>query len=184
MNVRLLTIRALLVVALGVLLSVSGASRSDAQPSPTAQPAPEATSAATERRPRLPLISAKGPTTRVKGKIIRSSRGRKGPVRLLIERDDGPRLTALVAPDDYCEEKGLSLREGEPVELEGTMVKSQRPILIATAVIVDGKTIQLRDADGNLIGAGKPRPKPTAGAKASLSGPQPSPQASKSEAGQ
>ncbi|HEY8516373.1 MAG TPA: hypothetical protein VIS07_12745 [Candidatus Binatia bacterium] len=105
-------------------------------------------------------------------------------MRLLIERDDGPRLTALVAPDDYCEEKGLSLREGEPVELEGTMVKSQRPILIATAVIVDGKTIQLRDADGNLIGAGKPRPKPTAGAKASLSGPQPSPQASKSEAGQ
>ncbi|MEW6272462.1 MAG: hypothetical protein AB1689_24540 [Thermodesulfobacteriota bacterium] len=166
----------LAVATLAALLPLA-ASQAGAEASP--QPAPQPSAEAAKDKPRLPVIAAKGPTTRIKGKIVRSSRGRKGPVRLLIERENGPKVTALVAPDDYCDEKGLSLRNGESVELEGTMLKSERPMLVATAVIVDGKAVQLRDAEGKLIGAGKPGAPAGAETKASLSGPKPTPAPSK-----
>lgn len=114
-------------------------------PAPTLAPAPKQSPA------RLPKLGGQGPTTRVKGKIVRSSRGRKGPVRLLLERPDGEKVTVLVAPDEFCDRAGLSLRAEETVEIEGSMLKAQRPILIATAVVADGRTVPIRDAKGKLV---------------------------------
>lgn len=116
--------------------------------------APQPTSAAgagAGAAPRLPMLSGQGPTTTVEGKIARSSRGRKGPVRLLVERQGGDPVTVLVAADDYCDRVGLSLRTGETVTAEGTMVKGERPILLASKITSDGKTVQIRDAAGKLV---------------------------------
>ena len=115
------------------------------------EPAPRPSGAAV---PRVPMLSTEGPTTKVEGKITRSSRGRKGPVRLLVERTSGSPVTVLVAADDYCDRVGLSLRAGETITAEGKMVKGERPILLASSVTVDGKTVQIRDASGKLIETG------------------------------
>jgi hypothetical protein len=97
------------------------------------------------------MLSSQGPMTTVEGKIARSSRGRKGPVRLLVERQGGEPVTVLVAADDYCDRVGLSLRTGETITAEGTMVKGERPILLASKITSEGKTVQVRDASGKLV---------------------------------
>lgn len=102
-------------------------------------------------RPRVPKVSADGPPMRIAGKILRSSRGKKGPVRLLVERKDGEPVTVLVGPEDVCDRLGLSLRADEQVVVEGSMLKSERPILIASTFVVDGKTIRVRDAQGEIL---------------------------------
>lgn len=133
-------------------------------------------------RPRVPMVSTQGPPKRIEGKIIRSSRGKKGPVRLLVERKDGEPVTVLVAPEEVCDQLGLSLKADEQVVVDGTMLKSDRPILIATAFVVGDKTIRVRDAEGKIIDArastgGAPAPAATTAA-AAVSGagkPEPSP---------
>lgn len=105
---------------------------------------------ATER-PRVPMISTEGPTRRIEGKIMRSSRGKKGPVRLLVERKEGEPVTVLVASEDVCDRLGLSLKTDEQVVVEGSMLKSDRPILIASTFIVGDKTIRVRDAEGKIL---------------------------------
>lgn len=102
-------------------------------------------------RPRVPKVSIEGPAQRIEGKIIRSSRGKKGPVRLLVERKDSDPVTVLVAPEDVCDRLGLSLKADENVVVEGAMLKSDRPILIASSFVVDGKTIRVRDAEGKVL---------------------------------
>jgi hypothetical protein len=112
----------------------------------------------------LPHLYAKDSIVRVKGKIVESTRGHKGPVRLEIERGEGGRLSALVATDERCEQLGLSLRPGEEVELEGSLFQGRTPILAATAVIVDGKAIPVRDQRGAPLRSGTdsvPKPAPT-----------------------
>jgi hypothetical protein len=101
--------------------------------------------------PRVPTVTGQGPVTHVEGKITRSSRGRKGPVRILVERASGGPVTVLVAPDDVCDRLGLSLKTGDEVSVDGNMLKGERPILIATAFTVGGKQIRVRDADGKII---------------------------------
>jgi hypothetical protein len=125
---------------LGLSLSGNRVYADDAQPKGTAA-----------ERPRVPTISAEGPTRRIEGKIMRSSRGKKGPVRLLVERKDGEPVTVLVASEDVCDRLGLSLKADEQIVVEGSMLKSDRPILIASAFIVGDKTIRVRDADGNIL---------------------------------
>jgi len=138
-----------LALALLVLLATSSAVYADDAAPPAGAPA----------APRLPMLSTQGPMTKVEGKISRSSRGRKGPVRILVERQGGPPVTVLVAPDEYCDSAGLSLKPGETISAEGTMVKGDRPILLAVSITADGKTTKLRDASGKLIDAdGKPVP--------------------------
>lgn len=127
-----------------ILASHDGSARAE-------EPAPRPSGAAV---PRVPMLSTQGPVTKVEGKITRSSRGRKGPVRLLVERASGGPVTILVAADEYCDRVGLSLRAGETIAAEGTMVKGERPILLASSVTVDGKTVQIRDAAGKLVEAG------------------------------
>jgi hypothetical protein len=135
-------------VAWAVLTIFAGVGRAqDAAPQPTAATSGGSAGAA----PRLPMLSSQGPTTKVEGKIARSSRGRKGPVRLLVERPGGDPVTVLVAADDYCDRVGLSLRAGETITAEGTMVKGERPILLASKITSDGKTVQVRDASGKLV---------------------------------
>lgn len=123
-----------------------------AGPSYGADPAPQPTSTTGTAVPRLPMIDVQGPQTRVQGKIVRSSRGRKGPVRLLVEQKPGDQVTVLVAPDEDCDRLGLSLQSGETVDVEGALVKGERPMLIASAFkTADGKTVRIRDASGKLI---------------------------------
>ena len=103
----------------------------------------------------------------VAGRIVFSSRGHAGPVRIEIEASDGKRVTALLATDDVCNRLGLSLKAGETVVLRGSMFNGPRPALITTAVIVDGKPVALRgkDIDGpgpTLMRAGKAQPPPAA----------------------
>ncbi|MBY0278188.1 hypothetical protein K2Z84_22885 [Candidatus Binatia bacterium] len=125
-------------------------------------------------RLRVPMISTQGPPKRIEGKIMRSSRGKKGPVRLLVERKDGEPVTVLVAPEEVCDQLGLSLKADEQVVVDGTMLKSDRPILIATAFVVGDKTIRVRDAEGKVIDAraagGGPAPAPAATAAAAVTG--------------
>lgn len=114
-------------------------------------------------KPRVPVVSTDGPTKRIEGKIMRSSRGKKGPVRLLVERKEGDPVTVLVAPEEVCDRLGLSLKADEHVVVEGSMLKSDRPILIATAFVVDGKTIHVRDAEGKILDQGATADSPAGG---------------------
>jgi hypothetical protein len=115
-------------------------------------------------KPRVPRVSTEGPTKRIEGKIMRSSRGKKGPVRLLVERKEGDPVTVIVAPEEVCDRLGLSLKADEQVIVEGSLLKSDRPILIASAFVVDGKTIRVRDADGKIVDPGGSAAAPGIGA--------------------
>lgn len=128
----------LVLLALALLARDARADDHEAKPGP-------------DGRPRVPMASTDGPAKRIEGKIMRSSRGKKGPVRLLVERKEGDPVTVLVAPEEVCDRLGLSLKADEQVVVEGSMLKSDRPILIATAFVVDGKTIRVRDAEGKLL---------------------------------
>lgn len=83
----------------------------------------------------------------VAGRIVSSTRGRGGAVRLEIEGADGKRLPALLPSDDDLEQHGQSLEIGRTVVLRGSMVEGSRPALVVTAVVVDGEPIALRKAD-------------------------------------
>jgi hypothetical protein len=138
-----------LVAAGLVLLAAPASTRSAA----AAEPPPAPTATVSGAVPRLPVLSAQGASTKIDGSITRSSRGRKGPVRLLVEREGGEPVTVLVAADDYCDRVGLSLRSGEKIHVEGAMVKGERPILIASSITAGGKTVRIRDASGKLVAA-------------------------------
>ena len=98
--------------------------------------------------PTLPHLFSRDSILRVSGKIVESTRGRSGPVRLEIARADGGHLAALLASDARCDELGLSLRVGDQVELEGSLYQGRSPILVVTGVVVDGRTIPVRDTRG------------------------------------
>ncbi len=128
----------------------------------TAAEAPQPTASSGSDRPRLPVIGAQGPSSRVRGKIVRSSRGHRGPVRLQVERKDGSKVMVLVGPDSLCEQLGLSLRVGESVDVEGAMLKTKEPILVARSFTVDGRTIRVREENGKLVTPPSPSPSPGA----------------------
>jgi hypothetical protein len=164
---RLFAACAIVLVA-GALVALP-ARRSDA-----ADPAPQPSAGRPATVPRLPVIEANGPSSHVEGKIVRSSRGRKGPVRLLVERKSGDQVMVLVGPDQLCDRLGLSLKSGETIDVQGALVKSEHPILIASVFkMPDGKTIRVRDASGQLIDAGGPSASGGAAHKATVSGANP-----------
>ncbi|MFM7737243.1 MAG: hypothetical protein ACKPBU_14845 [Alphaproteobacteria bacterium] len=84
----------------------------------------------------------------VAGRIVASTRGHAGPVRLEIEGADGKRLPALLPPDDVLSKHGLSLQKGETVVLRGSMFQGPRPALVVTAVVVDGRPVEVRSPAG------------------------------------
>ena len=154
-----------LLLALVALALVARDARADDH---AAKPGPDG-------RPRVPMASTEGPTKRIEGKIMRSSRGKKGPVRILVERKEGDPVTVLVAPEEVCDRLGLSLKADEQVVVEGSMLKSDRPILIATAFVVDGKTIHVRDAEGKILDPAAATDAPAGAAVIGGKKPEPSP---------
>lgn len=132
-------------LACSVLLTAATLAHA-ADPQPQAQPSAGGP-------PRVPMVSTQGPPTHVEGKIARSTRGSgKGPVRLDVEpKKGGEPVKVMVAEDAVCDRLGLSLKAGEEVAVDGPMLKGERPILIATAFTVDGKTIRVRDESGKVV---------------------------------
>lgn len=63
-----------------------------------------------------------------------------------------------LGPSWYMEQQGLKLAAGDKVEVTGSRVTYQdKPAIIAGQVKKDGKTLQLRDANGMPAWAGKGR---------------------------
>ncbi|HZR80623.1 MAG TPA: OB-fold nucleic acid binding domain-containing protein [Candidatus Binatia bacterium] len=124
--------------ALAARVRAAGAS-TVATPAPTATPAHAAATV-------LPKLFTAESLVQVEGKILRSTRGHPGPVRLEVERADGERVEVLLAPDDVCDQLGLSLRAGEQVRLEGSLFRGRAPIVVASSVIVNGKAVSVRPA--------------------------------------
>jgi hypothetical protein len=138
---------------------------------PGASPADTRDGAAAGGTPHLPTLFRPDSITAVRGKISHSTRGHPGAVRLDVTPDAGGRLTVLVAPDSLCDALGLSLQAGERVDVTGSLLAGQTPILIATQFNVDGRGVRVRDDQGKLV-----TPSPTAGKP----GTNPSPSASHS----
>lgn len=115
-----------------------------ATPSPPAGGRPAAATAAPGHARIEPLSISKS-ATEVQGKILRSTRGQRGPVRLQVARTSGGQVAVLLAPDELCDRLGLSLREGEQVTVRGALFPGRNPILVASEVVVDGKEIPVRN---------------------------------------
>lgn len=114
-----------------------------------------------EARKGLPRLGDPAAAEEVTGTIAASTRGRKGPVRLVVNTVGGGELLVLVAPDRTCEALGLSLRVGEEVELAGQMITTgERPLFVTEAVLVDGRRIAVRDSGGDGAGLAPAGPKP------------------------
>jgi hypothetical protein len=123
-----------------VLAAAASSALATEAPAPAASPAPARPGGKT-----LPSLFGKDSMVEVRGKILGSSRGHPGPVRLEVEKSDGERIDVLVAPDELCERLGLSLRAGEQVHVRGSLFKGRTPIVVASEVIVDGKEIPVRN---------------------------------------
>jgi len=129
--------------AISCLLALASAGGLRAEPATGTAAATVPAAGAGEARGKLARLD---PTpVDVAGRIVSSSRGRGGPVRLEIEGADGKRLPALLPEDEVLDRLGLSLRRGETVVLRGSMFPGTRPALVATAVVVDGRAVAIRD---------------------------------------
>lgn len=104
---------------------------------------------AQKKMPRLDPAAAE----EVSGTIADSTRGRPGPVRLVMRVAGGKELAVLVAPDEVCDALGLSLRKGDEITLAGQRITTgDRPLFVTEAVIVDGKRVAVRDPKGGWAG--------------------------------
>ena len=115
---------------------------------PAATPAPPAGARPAATAPghaTIEPMSISKSATEVQGKILHSTRGQHGPVRLQVARAGGGQVAVLVAPDELCDRLGLSLREGEQVTVRGALFPGRNPILITSEVVVDGKEIPVRN---------------------------------------
>ena len=92
-----------------------------------------------------------GDSETLTGKVVSSTRGKPGPVRIVINTG-GRDLAVLVAPNDVCEALGLSLENGDDVTIEGrVMTTGERPLMVAEAVIVDGERVPVRSESGGWV---------------------------------
>ncbi len=112
-------------------------------------------------RKALPRLGDPAAAEEVTGRIADSTRGKPGPVRLVLTIAGGRELAALVAPDKVCETLGLSLEAGEDVTLVGRMITTgERPLLVTEAVVVDGRRIEVRDSKGGWVKPLEPKSDP------------------------
>ena len=110
--------------------------RAEPAATPGGRPGPQAT---------VPTLSFdRGSLVEVRGRILRSTRGHPGPVRLEVEKSGGGEVAVLVAPDGVCDQLGLSLRTGEDVVVRGSLVAGDHPILVAKTIVVDGREVEVR----------------------------------------
>lgn len=99
----------------------------------------------------LPRLGASGASEEISGRIAASTRGSSGPVRLVVELPGGKEIAVLVAPDELCDALGLSLKADEEVTVIGQIVPGERPLFVGSAVVVDGRRIDVRDAAGGWV---------------------------------
>lgn len=102
----------------------------------------------------LPRLGSPETAEEIRGVIADTTRGQRGPVRLVVRVTGGSELAVLVAPDKVCESLGLSLKTGEDVTLTGRMITTgERPLFVAETVELDGKPVSLRDPGGGWVKA-------------------------------
>ncbi|MDG2306775.1 MAG: hypothetical protein P8R42_19420 [Candidatus Binatia bacterium] len=123
------------VVAVGALVLLGIGSPVSAEPAPAA-------------RKGVPRLGAAGASEEISGRIAASTRGQSGPVRLVIELAGGKELAVLVAPDELCDRLGLSLKVDEEIMVVGRVMPGERPLLVTSVVVVDGRRVDIRDAAG------------------------------------
>jgi hypothetical protein len=64
-------------------------------------------------------------------------------------KSDDETIYVHVGPGWYVEEKEFTFEKGDKVEVTGSMVTvKDKPVIIATEIIKDGKTLILRNAEG------------------------------------
>jgi hypothetical protein len=102
----------------------------------------------------LPTLTAgdAGKSIRLQGEIRHSTRGRgRGAVRLDVVSDAGEKVAVLTVSNDTLDAFGLSLRPGERIDARGSLLPGKVPLLVAVELVVDGRTVRLREAseDGN-----------------------------------
>ena len=97
---------------------------------------------------KLPKLTAETRVREVSGRIVESSRGRSGPVQLILELEGGAEMKVMVAPDALCDELGLALQAGEELTVIGYELSGESPLLVARSVVVAGRRVDVRDARG------------------------------------
>ena len=115
--------------------------------------------AAAQGKAALPRVES-GKVSRVKGRIVASTRGKPGPVRLTVESEGGDAVSVLVAPDELCEKLGLSLKVNDSIDATGTMMPGKPSLLVVSELEVDGRRLELRDGQGRWLPSGTPREAP------------------------
>lgn len=76
------------------------------------------------------------------------ARGRMG-LHLSVEQSGGERVDVRVAPQGFLAAQGVSLAQGDELEVTGSQVTVEgTPVLIAREVTKQGKTVALRDRTG------------------------------------
>jgi len=149
------------VVACGVTVAGERSSRAEAVETPSAEGSAGGGEAQPAHgAPHLPSLFRADSMTEVEGKILRSTRGHPGMVRLEVARDGGGKLNVLLAPDKVLDALAVSMRAGERIDATGSLVAGQNPILVAAEVRVDRRHVRLRDDQGKLVAP----PRSTAGA--------------------
>lgn len=98
--------------------------------------------------PRLDDASAK---TEVTGQIADSTRGKPGPVRLVLRLSgqgphgkEGEEIAVLVAPDAECDRLDLSLGRGEEITVIGHLMAGAHPLLVAQTIVSNGRRVEVR----------------------------------------
>ena len=119
---------------------------SRAEPAASIAAAPAAADAAGTARSTVPRLDPA--QVDVAGRVVSTTKGRGGAVRLEIEGADGKRLPALLPSEEVLQRHGLDFGVGKTVVLRGSMFQGARPALVVSAVVVDGKPVAVRDAAG------------------------------------
>lgn len=96
--------------------------------------------------------------TTVKGvveDVTNPSRGRMAGTHLSVKTTEGLTTVAL-GPSSFIASSGFSFAKGDTVEITGSKVSmGGKEWIIAREVVKEGKTLTLRDKDGNPKWAGK-----------------------------
>jgi hypothetical protein len=101
----------------------------------------------------LPTLAAgeTNESVRLQGEIRHSTRGRgrgRGAVRLDVVSDAGEKVAVLTVSNDTLDALGLSLRPGERIDARGSLLQGKVPLLVAVELVVDGRTVRLRETPG------------------------------------
>lgn len=84
------------------------------------------------------------------GAVLVGDRGEER-VRLRVRTSEGREVIVYAAPEHFAEQQTLGLRAGRTIEVTGSPARyGSRTVLVASSIVVDGKTAALRDAQGRV----------------------------------